>query len=255
MQADDPRHGTYAGYIAHRNEGSDKCAPCRLAERRYRKRYELNKGATMTRLGEAAHAVILRSETMALARETGVSSSGIRRLKRGGPDTRVRAETRAAIEAAATVSLLGARRRLQALAVLGWSLPEIAKLAGIHQHNLGEIRNGNRKHYCRAGVADRIAAAYDELHMRLPEPGRGPTWTRQYAARHGWVPPLAWDDIDNPDEKPAGTSRKTYRSAELVAEWEHLRRAGVPIHEAARRLGRTPDAIEQAVLRVRKGAA
>lgn len=35
MKADDPRHGTYAGYQRHRLEGEVACAPCRDAIRDY----------------------------------------------------------------------------------------------------------------------------------------------------------------------------------------------------------------------------
>lgn len=34
MSPDDPRHGTYAGYVAH-NNGTRACEPCREAARRY----------------------------------------------------------------------------------------------------------------------------------------------------------------------------------------------------------------------------
>lgn len=35
MTPDDPRHGTYAGALAHRSEGSDQCEPCRIARNAY----------------------------------------------------------------------------------------------------------------------------------------------------------------------------------------------------------------------------
>lgn len=35
MKADDPRHGTCAGYQQHRRDGEVACAPCRDASRDY----------------------------------------------------------------------------------------------------------------------------------------------------------------------------------------------------------------------------
>jgi hypothetical protein len=35
MEATDPRHGTNAGYCAHKGEGSDLCYACRVAHANY----------------------------------------------------------------------------------------------------------------------------------------------------------------------------------------------------------------------------
>lgn len=35
MKRTDPRHGTYAGYQAHRREGKQACRACRLANNEY----------------------------------------------------------------------------------------------------------------------------------------------------------------------------------------------------------------------------
>lgn len=35
MSPDDKRHGTYAGFLAHRSEGEEQCEPCRLARNAY----------------------------------------------------------------------------------------------------------------------------------------------------------------------------------------------------------------------------
>jgi hypothetical protein len=56
-------------------------------------------------------------------------------------------------------------------------------------------------------TAERIAAIYESLCMVVPT---GPYALRnqRIGERHGWPPPLAWDDIDNPYEQPKGARRK-----------------------------------------------
>jgi cobalamin biosynthesis protein CbiG len=53
-------------------------------------------------------------------------------------------------------------------------------------------------------LAVRMAALYDELSA-TPGPS-------EVAARHarerGWAPPLAWDDIDDPEDRPQGVARE-----------------------------------------------
>ena len=93
----------------------------------------------------------------------------------------------------------GARRRLQALAAIGWSQMEIARRYDGHFVSLASIARGAQSH-----VGPRlhrlITTAYDDLAM-TPGPHNR---TRLDAARKGWAPPLAWDDIDDPNETPTG---------------------------------------------------
>lgn len=97
-----------------------------------------------------------------------------------------------------TIDGTGTRRRLQALVALGWSLREL------------DVELGRRNSYCsylladdarpvHRTVADQVIALYDHLSMVRPE-GWLAERQRRLAARRGWVPPLAWDDIDDPDE-------------------------------------------------------
>lgn len=93
----------------------------------------------------------------------------------------------------------GARRRLQALAAIGWSQMEIARRYDGHFVSLASIARG-----AQSQVGPRlhrlITTAYDDLAM-TPGPHNR---TRLDAARKGWAPPLAWDDIDDPNEIPTG---------------------------------------------------
>lgn len=92
----------------------------------------------------------------------------------------------------------GARRRLQALGALGWSCMEIARRYDGHFVSLANIARG-----AQSQVGPRlhrlIVTAYDDLAMQ-PGPHHR---TRLDAARKGWAPPLAWDDIDDPAAEPA----------------------------------------------------
>ncbi len=59
----------------------------------------------------------------------------------------------------------------------------------------------------RSSVAARVDALFEAWCM-TPAPtttGRqkwSVSYAKSVAARHGWVPPLAWDDPDDPDETP-----------------------------------------------------
>jgi len=94
---------------------------------------------------------------------------------------------------------LGARRRLQALACHGFDTSRIQALSGIHFVTLAAIRRG---------ATTQISAAHHHTIVGLYEGLCGQFGTsgaaRARAARLGWVPPWAWDHIDDPGEHPAG---------------------------------------------------
>lgn len=100
------------------------------------------------------------------------------------------------------VDATGTRRRLQALMALGWSLPAIAERLGDRGPNVRRLLSVER---LTRRFADRIATVYDALCMTRPA-GHDRTSnaaiarTRIFAARRGWLPPLAWDDIDTDPE-------------------------------------------------------
>lgn len=98
------------------------------------------------------------------------------------------------------VDAVGARRRLQALAYMGWSAQVIAEKIGSHYRPLMKIRAGE---YARVRLSShqRIAEVFEVLAMQSA-PGRSGRVTRGHAAGRGWHGPLAWDDIDR-DENPA----------------------------------------------------
>ena len=96
------------------------------------------------------------------------------------------------------------RRRLQALAAIGWNHHEIARRLGYPRWKVNKALEGA---YVDIRVHDDIAALYDELwdqqpptHTRAQRVGR--SYALTVARRHGWLPPLAWDDIDTDPAPP-----------------------------------------------------
>lgn len=103
----------------------------------------------------------------------------------------------------------------------------------------------------RPGTVDRIAALFRRLAM-LPGPSKV---ARTVARRNGWVPPLAWDDIDSPDATPCldgsgvdvvdellveralAGDRVELTDAELVAALQMGAAHGVPVTVLAARFG------------------
>ena len=98
------------------------------------------------------------------------------------------------------VDSTGTRRRLQALAALGWSSTDLARLLGVVQST---VNHWSRRPHVHLRTARRVADLYEQLSMQV-----GPTpKARAYALRCGWPPPLAWgDDIDSLDAQPEGVA-------------------------------------------------
>ena len=103
------------------------------------------------------------------------------------------------------VPALGAQRRLQALMALGWSSHRIATIAGLpHRNHVWRILNGQQGKptvWIQRSTHAWVCRVYDELSMTVPT-GRYVARTKAYAERMGYLPPLAWDDIDDPHERP-----------------------------------------------------
>jgi hypothetical protein len=86
------------------------------------------------------------------------------------------------------------RRKMQALAAMGWSWASIARdHLGITQQALSRIL---ARDVIRATTAERIDRAYDALEMAIPEDTIYTRRTKNLARSAKWKPPLAWEDID-----------------------------------------------------------
>jgi len=118
--------------------------------------------------------------------------------------------------AEALVTSVGTVRRLEALAVLGWSWPSLERRLDLPRQTLMFRRARPR---VRAEYGRQVRDLYDELSMR-----RGPSaHAAGRAAAKGWLPPLAWDDedLDDPRVPPAMSSLRRpaqARSTSVVQE-------------------------------------
>lgn len=205
------------------------------------------------------HVAALRdagASTPAIAKAAGVSTATLGRILYGWngqrPDAKMRRESAAALLAVRVedcpvadgvrVDATGTRRRIQALVAMGWSFTALAPEMGFHPRPLGDMARGN---WISAGSARKVKAAYKRLIHFTPEQcGVQPqarALAKRVAAREGWVPPGAWDDIDDPaclpdlgtDDPVNRTTIAAYRHTEI----QHLASAGVSEHEIAERLG------------------
>ncbi|MFF2571136.1 hypothetical protein [Streptomyces sp. NPDC058084] len=105
----------------------------------------------------------------------------------------------------ATIEPTGTRRRVEALAVVGWSRGNLARRAGRPEVSFRNSLNAERVTVALAKV---VARLYDELWKLRPEDHGVPPHladrVRRQAEVQGFYGPLAWDDetIDNPSTLP-----------------------------------------------------
>lgn len=140
-----------------------------------------------------------------IADETGLGLNTVKRLD-ARAYKRVRTATARAIHAAAPldpppghlVDAMGVRRRLRSLQAAGWSLDRLCDYLDMSRAAVWCLTSGSATQTLPS--TDRtIRAAWDALHM---QPVGKPTSS---ARKHGWPVPMAWEDIDDPDEEPGVT--------------------------------------------------
>ena len=107
------------------------------------------------------------------------------------------------------VPAIGAQRRIEALQRLGWSVPVLSKRLGVTSSAVYDL---GRYDTIYRTTHDRIAAVYEELSGRLPDPQTpgermSVSRARNHAIRCGYLSPLAWLNIDDPDERPDMNAR------------------------------------------------
>lgn len=281
-------HGTKARYVFG-PEGQDTSRGCRCEECRQANRDEESRRSRMMAYGRwqpFVDAGPAREHLRALAAAgigwkraaelAGVSNGAVTKIlygtPGGQPSRRVRPETEAAIlavrpspavmAATARTDATGTRRRLQALAACGWPPGRLAGLLGVSPGNLSTLM---RRERVTAATALAVAALFGEL-WDVPPPEGTPqeraaaSRARRRAMRQGWVPPLAWDDIDDPDAVPAegwqrGPEGKRRDGALLAAEAQELAGFGLSRAEAAERLRVSRAALEKALERAGQGRA
>jgi len=264
------QHGTRLAYALDRC----RCLPCSAANSEYEnRRHRLQGyGRPTTTWVDAAPVRAHVHEVLAagvgwkrVARVAGVHASAVSRLLYGRrredgriepPTKRMKPDVARALLAVPvpTVTQLpggvivdgtGTRRRLQALAVVGWSVDRIAAAADLDRQSLDGALHGGQ---VLARTAQAITKAYDERWDQPPtaadrfEQG-AITRTMNRAKRAGWLPPAAWDDdtIDNPAAEPITMDVDDDESVdehavELVLDGQPMRLTGRTLDHAVERL-------------------
>lgn len=144
----------------------------------------------------------------------------------------------------AYIDATGTRRRLQALAAIGWSAPALAARSTVTSTMISYLRQPSTGPLVRRDIAAVVTALYDRW-SGTP----GPCGRVRGAARHNrYAPPLAWDDdaIDDPAASPV-TVLETRR--DVAAEARFLASFGESLEHIAAQLGVLPTSVERAVYR------
>jgi transcriptional regulator len=133
------------------------------------------------------------------------------------------------------VPAIGTQRRLQALAVIGWTAARLAERLGTTPENVCQMRQPRPHATTRPARAAQIAALYEQLWDK-PQTDEHARRCTTLALRVGYQSPLAWDNIDDPDEKPKGTRRPARRPdhepADPIAVARAINGEPVPLNKA-----------------------
>ncbi|WP_030487293.1 helix-turn-helix domain-containing protein [Micromonospora chokoriensis] len=186
------------------------CPACRARDAWYnrQRRRQLSAGTwqPLTPTGPvAAHIESLLTAGWTLrqiAEKAGVDQgaiSDIRRGRRARGVTALMAATLLGVTGPApegwTVPSVGTRRRLRALGAIGYTRPHLARLLGVSTWVINQWLESER---VLTTTRDRVKAVFDEYCL-IPGPSEA---ARRRAKYFGSPPPLAWDDIDDPNEQP-----------------------------------------------------
>ncbi|MEU4967830.1 hypothetical protein [Streptomyces smyrnaeus] len=208
-----PPHGERARYLR-----GCRCTPCRTAQARYCKQYDLNRHRNGPRRVDAAPAT--RHVQALLAANCTITGivNGTRASNRtitalaAGTTTTLLPETARSILAfnpepnhpayGHWVDATGTVRRLRALAAIGHPLSSLAQHLPASPAGIVHIAAGMRTNASKP-IADAVADLYTRL---ATQPGPS-TITRRRAHKAGWPGPDCWDDdtIDDPATHPEWT--------------------------------------------------
>ena len=252
-------HGTRVAYVKDRCRCEDCTTASRVAEQKRRRArlYGIDAGLVDAQ-PVRDHLAVLSEAGIGYKRASelaGVSLTVVQTIlyhhpdrPDAGPAKRVKRETAEKILAVqplldhvrdhTPVPSRGAARRIQALVARGWSQAKIAERAGITDQRMRPILDGVP---ANARTVRAINALYEELWDQAPPESThrdkvAASRARGRAARMGWVPPAAWDDIDH-DESPYQGADIRATSEDRLDELEFLIGAGTPAYEAVTRAG------------------
>jgi len=246
-------HGTTTAY---KNHGC-RCDICRAAKYKEAKFSRLQRLRGVEHLVDAAplrdHVAALVAAGMsfrAIALSAGWSHrNGLAAtIKR----TRVKPRTLARVLAVRLdcVDATGSRRRLQALAVNGWTMDYFARQLGHRTCTVRALANGQTS-TVRVNTKDAIRDLYETLWDQ-PGPSKR---TAAIAKGKGWLPALAWDDdlIDRPEYQPEDVRRRGVSGGGSGITLEDIEEAREQGYESAQeigwRLGVSRDAVQQILSR------
>jgi hypothetical protein len=123
----------------------------------------------------------------------------------------------------ATIPALGLMRRMQALRAIGYTVPQLSEATGLSTVYLYQLSEGRRSERINKRHAQKINEVYRTLCVQ-PCHNKGKSLrAKNYAKKRGWFPPMAWDDIDDPQERPSRYPHGRDRSTETARRRE-LRR-------------------------------
>jgi len=183
-----------------------------------------------------------------------IQSRGTRRGVRHRTSAEFAAKVLAVKPAAASpsrVDATGAHRRIQALVARGWPLLHVGRQLGMNRQRPEQILRVERIY---TFTRDRIADGYPRVAALRPEshgvPRHKARHAREWAKANRWAPPKYWADrmdaIDDPHFEPLYGIGK---GALLAADARELFAYGVPVEQAAERLGVTKAHLYQELLR------
>lgn len=147
------------------------------------------------------------------------------------------------------VPALGTNRRLQGLAMMGYTLADLGeRLGGIKIQQVSLLQNGKQTHVT-VKSARAVEALFNELQL-IPGPSEQ---TRKVAAKKGYLPPFSWDE-DTIDD-PAATLPSPEVDTDWLGRYEELVDMGIPPQTAAKRLDVKWDTVKTRLRRMEKRAA
>lgn len=251
-------HGTYHCYASC----GCSCDPCMEAARVYRaeqRRRRAEQGPRYVPIGPAQERLAeLRRAGIGMRRLselTGIPHRNLQVIRAGAREGTVQhtiqretmqalmafRPTSADVAALRQINATGTRRRLQALAALGWSRAELSRRSGLTPTTVGRLLSAE---WCSIGSARTVHSLYESMwDQHPPEDAAGQRQSKARAlanaARHGWAVPMAWDDskIDDPQARPSGMPDGQVSVDQKLDDLVELVESGVPLNEAARRVG------------------
>lgn len=178
---------------------------------RQRKAYSLGIKTRVDATRARQHLQLLR-RTMSvreIAEASGITGTSLWNILRGQetvlPATEAKIVAVRPINGAVLLDSIGAQRRVQALATMGWTGEEIGRRVAMRRgdtwSNVNRILKEQR---ITASLAHEVNVVYAELCDRTPPTDLAAKRAKARAQRRRWAPPAAWEavNIDDPDARP-----------------------------------------------------